>query len=234
MRPTIVWAGGAERDLRELPAPLRRDELVKGVGHWEVELGFGKGRYLVRRAGEHRQLRFLGVEVASQYYRLARDRASEKGLTNLALIRGEAIYLMAAVLGAGWAEAVHVYFPDPWPKGRHHKRRLFDPLTVDLPLGLLRPGGSLYFASDFLDYGAAVRELLAAHPAVDLEIVDQLWPDGARTNYEAKFVTEGRPIVRLIARRRLTHEVALLHPAGRAGIIAAAKEVEPEPGSDGA
>lgn len=227
MQPTIVWAGGAERELRELPAPLRLDELVTGAGGWEVELGFGKGRYLLRRAGEDPQLRFLGIEIAAQYYRLARDRASRRELGNLALIRGEAIYLMATALGAGWAEAVHVYFPDPWPKDRHHKRRLFDPQTVDLLLGLLRPGGSLCFATDFLAHGAIVRELLAAHPAVELQVVDELWPDGARTNYEDKFVTAGRPILRLIARRRPTYEGALLHPAGRAGIVAAPRQVDP-------
>lgn len=231
MQPTLMWAGGTERELRSLPAPLRLDELMDGVGDWEVELGFGKGRYLLQRAGEHRQRRFLGVEVASQYYRLARDRASRRRLANVALIRGEAVYLMAAVLGAGFAESVHVYFPDPWPKDRHHKRRLFDPLTVDLVLGLLRPGGRLYFASDFLDYGAVVRELLAAHPAVELEVVDQCWPDGARTNYEAKFVTEGREIIRLIARRRRAQEVALLHPAGRAGIVAATRRPSHRMGS---
>jgi tRNA (guanine-N7-)-methyltransferase len=229
MPPTRVWAGGVECDLRELPAPLRLDELLAGTGRWEVEIGFGKGRYLVGRAGEHRQHRFLGVEVASQYYRLARDRASRRNLSNLALIRGEAIYLMATALGAGWAEAVHVYFPDPWPKDRHHKRRLFDPLTVDLVLGLLQPGGRLYFASDFLEYGNAVRQLLAAHPGVELEVIDEPWPDGARTNYEAKFVAEGRPIIRLVAKRRSAHEVALLHPEGRTGILAATGGMDPGP-----
>ena len=230
MPPALVWTLDGERPLAQYPLPISGDELplpgsgavAGGSGDWEVELGFGKGRYLLRRAAEEPDRCFLGVEVATQYYRLARDRAERRELGNLALIRGEAIYLMAAALTAGWAESVHVYFPDPWPKDRHHKRRLFDPETVDLVLGLLRPGGKLFFASDFLEYGELVREILARHPAVELELVRDLWPDGARTNYEAKFVAEGRPIVRLIAtRRELFSGDLLLHPAGRTGVLAA-------------
>ena len=68
--------------------------------------------------------------------------------------------MLSSVLPSEFAAAVHVYFPDPWPKARHQKRRLFDPETVDLVLRLLRPGGTLYFATDHLDYGDVVRELL--------------------------------------------------------------------------
>ena len=132
---------------------------------------------------------------------------------------------MVTALGTGWAEADHVYFPDPWPKDRHHKRRLFDPATVDLVIALLRPGGRLFFASDFLEYGAVVTKILRAHPAVDLEVRDAPWPEGARTNYEAKFVAEGRPIARLIARRREISEEELLHPDGRVGVLAAMRPV---------
>ena len=95
---------------------------------------------------------------------------------------------------------MHVYFPDPWPKSRHHKRRLFEVETVDLVLGLLAPGGRLFFATDFLDYGEAVGEILASHPHVEVERRPGPWPEGPRTNYEAKYVREGRPILRLEAR----------------------------------
>lgn len=230
-QPTLVWARGAQRALLDLALPIDLDELVPAAGGtggaggaWEIEIGFGKGRYLLRRAAEDPDRRFLGVEIASQYYRMARDRAAKRGLDNMALIRGDALYLMVAALHPGWASAVHVYFPDPWPKDRHHKRRLFDPETVDLVLGLLRPGGTLWFASDFLEYGALVRDILADHPAVDLDEVTEPWEDGARTNYEAKFIEEGRPIIRLGATRRVEFEGALLHPAGREGIVVANRQ----------
>lgn len=219
--PGFSSTAGGERPLAELPRPFDLDPLLPGGGPWEVELGFGKGRYLLESALAHPERRFLGVEVVSKYYRLLERRARRRGVSNLLLVRGEALYLLSTVLPRGFAERVHVYFPDPWPKARHHKRRLFDPETVDLVLGTLRPGGELVFASDFLDYGEEVFEILAAVPGLEVERHDGPWPDGARTNYEAKFVEEGRPILRLTARLAATAEPAMLHPAGTAGIVAA-------------
>lgn len=224
MQATLVWAAQRELELRTLPLPLPLNDLAPGEGAWEVELGFGKGRYLLRRAREDPRGRFLGVEIASPYYRLARDRAARRGLGNLVLLRGEAAYLLATSLPRSFAAAVHVYFPDPWPKDRHRKRRLFDPETVDLVLGLVRPGGRLCFATDFLEYGELVTDLLAGHPAVDVESVGGAWPEGSRTNYEARFVAAGRPVVRLVATRRAAVTADLVHPGGRPGVLAAPRE----------
>ena len=138
---------------------------------------------------------------------------------------GEAVYLMSAVLPQGFARAVHVYFPDPWPKERHQKRRLFDAETVDLVLGLLEPGGHLYFATDFLEYGVQVEELLRSHPALEVDRVHE-WPEGARTNYESKYEREGRPILRLSA--RLSADADLMHPRGVEDIWTAHRRREEE------
>ncbi|MCB1037781.1 MAG: tRNA (guanosine(46)-N7)-methyltransferase TrmB [Acidobacteria bacterium] len=214
----------AERDLAlgDLDLPLALDRLVPGGEvFWEVELGFGKGKYLLQRAQEAPERRFLGVEVVSKYSRMLVARARRRGLRNLFVFRGEAVFLMSAVLPPGFAEAVHVYFPDPWPKSRHHKRRLFDPERIDLVLGLLKPGGRLYFATDFLEYGERVRSLLDSHPALSLEIVEGVWPGGARTNYEAKYIEEGRPILRLVAKVEKASCPPYFHPQGAAGVLAA-------------
>ncbi len=133
-------------------------------------------------------------------------------------MRGEALYLLSAVFPAAFAAAVHVYFPDPWPKSRHHKRRLFDPETADLVIGLLSPGGELWFATDFLDYGESVAEILGSYPGLRLERLSTVWPGGARTNYEAKYMAEGRPVLRL---RAVVEDAADLHPEGRRGILVA-------------
>lgn len=187
---------------------------------WEVELGFGKGRFLLASAAAAPARPFLGVEIVSKYFRLASRRAASRGLSNAVLLRGEALYLIATLLPAGMARAVHVYFPDPWPKSRHHRRRLLDPRTVDLVLSLLEPSrGRLFFATDHLEYGEAVAETLSLHPATEVERVEGGWPEGPRTNYEAKFVREGRPIVRLAARLRSDGPASLLHPAGRDGLL---------------
>lgn len=194
------------------------DRLLPGTGPWEVEIGFGKGRFLLARAAARPERRFLGIEVAGEYFRLAAHRALSRGLGNVALLHGEALYLLAAVLPRGFAGELHVYFPDPWPKSRHLRRRLFSPASVDLVLGALAPGGRLWFATDFLDYGAEVEAILRSYPALEVERIEPGWPEGPRTNYEAKYVAEGRPILRLGATLVRAPE---LHPRGEADLLAA-------------
>lgn len=221
MLASTIWRNGSEEPLCAQSWPLASDQLLPGTGGWEVELGFGKGRYLLTRAAECPERRFLGIEIASPYYRLAVQRASRGALSNLVLIRGESLYLLATALPRRFAEAVHVYFPDPWPKTRHQKRRLFDAESVDLILDALLERGILYFASDHADYGAAVRELLLAHPGLEVTARAEPWPGGARTNYEAKYISEGRTIVRLEARPRRVPLAPTLHPAGSSAVLAA-------------
>ncbi len=216
----LVAVGGRERRWAELASPFPLDELVPGPAPWEVELGFGKGRHLLARALAAPGARFLGVEIAHEYYQVLAGRAARRGAGNLVTIRAEALYLLAAILPRRFAAAVHVYFPDPWPKARQKKRRLFDAETVDLVLGLLKPGGTLYFATDFREYGELVAEILAGYPGFASERVDA-WPEGPRTNYEAKYVVEGRPILRLVGRLAAEPEAVALHPAGRLGVVAA-------------
>jgi tRNA (guanine-N7-)-methyltransferase len=185
---------------------------------WEVEIGFGKGRYLLRRAALEPEARFLGIEIAGEYFRLVARRVARRRLANTVLLEGEAQYLAAAVLPRAFARKVHIYFPDPWPKLRHHRRRLFAPDSLDLVLGLLEPGGTLCFATDFLAYGEEVRALLASHPAAEVQLHDGPWPDGARTNYEAKYLVEGRPILRLEVK---LSGAAAPHPAGLRDLLVA-------------
>jgi len=222
IQPALVSTIDGDRSLSDFPAPLPLDVLVPetmpGAGEWEVEIGFGKGRYLLRRCLEDPQRRFLGIELVGEYQRLFVDRARRRGARNWVAMRGDALFLMSSVLPPGFAAAVHVYFPDPWPKSRHHKRRLFDPQTVDLVLGLLADGGRLFFATDFLEYGELVTEILESFPGLDVQRRDAPWDEGPRTNYEAKYMVEGRPILRLVATPR---SAPPLHPQGAAGVLAA-------------
>lgn len=225
IRPTVVSVLDGSRPLGELGSPLPLDRLLRGGGEWEVELGYGKGRFLLERAAAEPERRFLGVEMVTRYERMFVRRARRRSLGNWMSLRGEALYLLSTVLPPAFASALHVYFPDPWPKARHHKRRLFDPETLDLVLGLLRPGGRFFFASDFLEYGELVCDILAGHPAVQFQRRDGLWPDGPRTNYEAKYVREGRPILRLEGRvDRAPDEPFPLHPEAARAILSAHAE----------
>lgn len=218
-----LTVGGREHELVALPAPLDLDTLVAGHGPWHVELGFGKGRHLLQQAIAHPAERYLGIEVVSKYYRLLSRRATRRAVDNLVTVRAEAQYVLATTLPRAFANTLHIYFPDPWPKSRHRRRRLLDPATIDLVLGILRPGGVLCFATDFLEYGEDVAAMLETMPGLDVTRLAGLWPDGARTNYEAKYVREGRPILRLTGRRvgPLDH-----HPEGRAAVLAAIAPLE--------
>lgn len=230
IQPVDISVAAGERHLRELAAPLPLDALVPppadgAGGEWEVEIGFGKGRYLLRRCHDSPDRRFLGIEIAAEYERIFTARARRQGVANWLALRGDALYLASAVLPTGFAAALHIYFPDPWPKSRHHKRRLFDPETVDLVLGLLRPGGHLYFATDFLEYGELVADLLSGYPGLRIERRDRPWDEGPRTNYEAKYELEGRPILRLVG---VLEGEARLHPLGATGVLVGPGEPDPD------
>ncbi len=238
IQPVRVATAAGERGLAGLAAPLPLSALVPGNGAWEVEVGYGKGRYLLRRCQDDPDRRFLGVELAAEYYQTFVDRARRHAPGNWTALRGEALSLLSAVLPVRFADAVHVYFPDPWPKSRHHRRRLFDPETVDLVLGLLRPGGRLFFATDFLAYGEVVAEILETYPGLRVARRDRPWDEGPRTNYEAKYLEEGRPILRLEATLGEPGEIgeigsgAELHPRGARGVLAA-WQGEEESAADG-
>ena len=194
----IYTLGNHQGPLLDCPMPLNLDSLLDG-GPWEVELGYGKGKFLLQQALAHPERRFLGVEVVSKYQKLLSKRAQSWGAGNLINIRGEALYLLSTVL----------------------PRRLFDPETVDLVLGVLKPGAELCFATDFLDYGELVMEILDGFPGLTVEPVLEPWPDGARTNYEAKYMEEGRPIIRCVARLSAQTDHQTVHPAGALGILSA-------------
>jgi tRNA (guanine-N7-)-methyltransferase len=216
----LVSTLAGDQGLAGLASPLPLAALAPGARRWEVEIGFGKGRYLLRRCLDSPGDGFLGIEQVAEYQERFAVRARRRRAPNWVALRGEALYLMSAVLPRGFAAAAHVYFPDPWPKSRHHKRRLFDPETVDLVAGLLAPGGRLFFATDFLAYGELVWELLASYPALAVRRRDGVWDDGPRTNYEAKYIAAGRPILRLEASAEAP---APLHSEGRLAVLAATR-----------
>ena len=217
----VYTLGDHEGPLLAAGGPSDLDRLLPGDGAFEVELGYGKGRYLLERARAAPEQRFLGVEVVSKYHRLLTRRVRRHGVANLLNVRGEALYLLSAVLPRAFASRLHVYFPDPWPKARHHRRRLFDPETVDLVLGVLRAGGELCFATDFLDYGELVMEILDGYPGLTVEPLLGPWPGGARTNYESKYMQEGRPILRCVAHLAPEAVPVAPHPGGEGSLVCA-------------
>jgi tRNA (guanine-N7-)-methyltransferase len=107
----------------------------------EIEIGIGKGRYLIAAAQAQPQTNFVGVEWASKYLRIALDRGQKRRLSNLRLVRADAREFVEFFVPAASARAFHLYFPDPWPKKRHHKRRLFNASFLNEVARALEPGG---------------------------------------------------------------------------------------------
>ena len=175
-------------------------------GPVEVEVGIGKGRFLLAAAAARPEVRHLGIEWANKYLRVAESRAKKRGLENVRFARVDARELMAAIPDRS-VSAFYVFYPDPWPKKRQRKRRFFDPATVAHLARTLVPGGWLHVATDHDDYWSAIEPLLDGEPDFERqpEFGGAEFPlptDGALTNYEEKYGREGRSRHRATWRRR--------------------------------
>jgi tRNA (guanine-N7-)-methyltransferase len=167
------------------------------MGPVEVEIGTGKGTTLVRLAGAHPEVDFLGIEYGTKYVRLTRARLAKAGTTNVRLVAAEAEWVLARHVPAGSVRRFHVYFPDPWPKKRHGKRRLFRPSFPPLLRRCLAPGGDVRIATDHAVYWEQIREVMeaggfrpdpgAAWEPEPLSSFDRKYRDQGRTIHRAAF-----------------------------------------------
>jgi len=181
---------GADRD------PVLNWGEIFGNDHpVEIEVGIGKGRFLIDAAQRLSMVNFMGVEWAGKYLRIAHERSLKRELNNIRLVRADAREFIEFFVPTESLQAIHVYFPDPWPKKRHHKRRLVNKGFVREVERTLRPGGMLWLATDFAEYFEAMLEALEG--SVCLEQVEVEWP-GVKTNYEDKYIEEGRGIFRRV------------------------------------
>lgn len=162
----------------------------------EVEIGSGKGTFLLARAEARPELNFIGVEWARAYCHYTADRIRRAGLTNVRMIRADASTLFRTALRDASIQRVHVYFPDPWPKRRHHRRRLIQPAFVEQVRRVLRPGGQLIVVTDHLDYFFHLRRVLddsAGFAHVPFPKMTGREDELVGTNFERKYIAQGRP-----------------------------------------
>lgn len=184
-------------DLASTAIPLQPTALFGRACPLEVELGSGKGRFLIEWAALHPERCLLGVERAQKYVAMAAARAARRGLANLLLVRTTAEDALFRCLRPESAAAIHVYFPDPWPKKRHRKRRLFNPASVLRMAEVLAPGGVLRVKTDHLEYGGEIEQLLNACALLARAPVESAFAGVPETSFEAKYARQGRPFVRL-------------------------------------
>lgn len=164
----------------------------------EIELGSGKGTFLAQEAPLHPDTLFLGIEWASQFYRYAADRMRRLNLTHVRMLHADGTVFIRNFVADQSVSVFHWYFPDPWPKARHNKRRTFQEgfLRGDLHR-VLAPGGRIRVATDHLDYWAWMQEHAAK--VADLYGIEPFEPPASAgegelvgTNFERKYRKEGR------------------------------------------
>jgi len=176
-------------------SPLDLPGLFGRVTPVVLDIGFGMGDATAAMAAADPGRDFLAVEVHTPGIGNLLALVGEQGLTNVRVAHGDAMQLVHR-LAPGSLDAVHVFFPDPWPKARHHKRRLIQPANVALLRARLRPGGVLHCATDWPDYADAMRAVLLGDPGLAAGSTQR----GRRpeTKFERRGAGAGRPIVDLV------------------------------------
>jgi tRNA (guanine-N7-)-methyltransferase len=159
----------------------------------EVEVGCGRGRFLTGRAARDPSCEYLGVERMKERVRVFASKARRFGLSNAHVVRLEALYTFHYLLPEHHARRVYVFFPDPWPKRRHHSHRLFGPLFLNALWKRLEIGGRLEFATDHEEYFHVVEECFAADERFrrvpPMERGPEEW-----TEFETLFRGQGMPV----------------------------------------
>jgi tRNA (guanine-N7-)-methyltransferase len=198
--PQSYPATNAAGSPSEPPAPFDWRTAFGNERPVELEVGFGKGLFLLTAAQAHPDVNFVGVEIVRKYQLYAATRLAKRGLTNVRVACAD-VRLFLPRIPASSLQAVHVYFPDPWWKKRHHKRRVFTAEFVAECIRVLRLGGRLHAVTDVAEYAEVMSALLAERadlqplppplensPTHDLDYL---------TNFERKFRKQGKPIYRM-------------------------------------
>ena len=131
-----------------------------------LEIGFGMGQATAQIAAARPDLDFIGVEVHQPGVGALLREIGERQLGNLRLVQHDAVEVLTHMMVPDSLAGVHIYFPDPWHKKRHHKRRLIQPAFVDLLVSRLAPGGWLHCATDWEDYAQQMLQVLGDAPGL--------------------------------------------------------------------
>jgi tRNA (guanine-N7-)-methyltransferase len=169
-----------------------------------LEIGFGMGETTAAIALAHPEIDYLGIEVHSPGVGALLKRLAEQNLTNVRILQHDAVEVVQHMLAPDTLDGVHVFFPDPWPKKRHHKRRLIQAPFVHLLAQRVRPDGYLHVATDWEPYAQQMLEVLSREPLL-LNTAPGFAPRPAHrplTKFEQRGLTLGHPVFDLLFRRR--------------------------------
>jgi tRNA (guanine-N7-)-methyltransferase len=191
--------------LASLPKPATSKSLFGNDRPLELEVGTGKGTFLVSESLRRPEINFLGVEYARRYWLTAADRLRRNRCGNARVLLAEAEIFVREFLPDESLSSVHIYFPDPWPKTRHHKRRLLTPGVVALLEARMTPGARLQIATDHREYFDQILRAIA-HSTL---VAASFGPTAAAgeselvgSNFERKYRKEARTLFTLAAVKR--------------------------------
>ncbi|MGH8922781.1 MAG: tRNA (guanosine(46)-N7)-methyltransferase TrmB [Actinomycetes bacterium] len=189
------------RDIAELPeGPLDTAAWFGRTAPVVLEIGSGMGESTATMAAAAPDVDHLAVEVYQPGLAQLLLRAEQACLTNLRLLRGDAQQLLAEHIAVGGLRGVRIYFPDPWPKRRHHKRRLVGPEFVALVASRLAPGATLHLATDWESYAAQMHAACVREPALRNTVAGYAPRPGWRpiSKFEQRAIDEGRGVRDLV------------------------------------
>jgi tRNA (guanine-N7-)-methyltransferase len=179
---------------------LEFDTVWPGIDDVVLEIGFGTGTATVAMAMADRTTGLLAIDVHTPGVGELLHRIDEEQLSQVRVIEGDAVVVLKQMIPAGSLAGVRLYFPDPWPKARHHKRRIVQPEYATLLATLVRPGGFWHLATDIADYAEQMLEVLSASPEWSGGVIER--PSYRPiTKYESIAIEAGRPITDLLYTR---------------------------------
>lgn len=193
---------------------------------FEIEIGCGKGTFLVNQAAAAPGTNYLGIEWAHEFYMYAADRVRRRGLTNVRMLHTDATEFLRWRLPDAIVNVIHLYFSDPWPKKKHHKRRVVQDSFLGQAHRVLVPGGELRIVTDHDEYWEWMEEHFKRWATATPDEVSKLGPGNpgspslpaflrlpftppewvgedqlVGTNYEKKFKREDRPAHAVVLRK---------------------------------
>lgn len=182
-------------------AGLDLTEVFPEGGEIEMEIGFGRGGFLIERAGAAPNAWLLGIERKLKWAFLVAERCQRLGLGRVRALGGDAQRALPRIRPDARVARVFLHFPDPWWKKRHVKRRILTSDLLDEVARLLRAGGELFVQTDVPERFAEYETLLRGHAGFEVRVVSEN-PYGARSNREARAIADGLPVYRLVATKR--------------------------------
>jgi tRNA (guanine-N7-)-methyltransferase len=191
----------------QLPRPFAPETLFGRSAPLEVEIGSGKGLFLRSAALARPEIDFLGVEIAARYAEFAAAGLAKRSIANAIVVVGDAVELFDQWIPDGVLAAVHLYFPDPWWKRRHKKRRVIQESFVPQIERTLKPGGSLHFWTDVEEYYHTALALIAQETRLEGPIAVAETPSTGdmdyRTHFERRTRLGGQPVYRSEFRKKV-------------------------------